>query len=86
MKSMTVRGIDQETAAKLRSVAKSQGKSINQVVLESIKASLGIGKNKKYTNSYDDLDFLFGKWSQEEFTFIQEKIEGERTIDQELWH
>ncbi|MFZ1986412.1 MAG: hypothetical protein WAU91_18525 [Desulfatitalea sp.] len=33
----------------------------------------------------DELHRLFGQWSQEEFMAIQGKIDGERTIDPELW-
>ena len=85
MKSMTVRGIDPKTAEALRIAAKKKGKSINQIAIESIKESLGISKAANYTRTYDDLDSLFGKWSQEEFERIQQKIDDERVIDEELW-
>lgn len=85
MKSMSLRGIDSATADKLRDIAQKQGKSINQVVLETIQKSLGLDKEPKYTCIYDDLDHLFGKWTQEEFDRIQGKIESERIIDKELW-
>ncbi|MFH2219893.1 MAG: antitoxin [Pseudomonadota bacterium] len=85
MKSMSIRGIDPAMADKLRDIAEKQGKSINQVVLETIQKSLGLDKEPKYTRIYDDLDHLFGKWTQEEFDRIQGKIESERTIDKELW-
>ncbi|MBU0987079.1 MAG: antitoxin [Proteobacteria bacterium] len=85
MKSMSIRGIDPAMADKLRDIAKKQGKSINQVVLETIQKSLGLDKQPKYTRIYDDLDHLFGKWTQAEFDRIQGKIESERTIDKELW-
>ena len=85
MKSMSLRGIDPATADKLRDIAQKQGKSINQVVLEIIQKSLGLDKEPKYTRIYDDLDNLFGKWTQDEFDRIQGKIESERIIDKELW-
>jgi len=85
MKTMTVRGIDPEMADALKKAAQNQGKSINQVALESIRSSLGLGKHNKYKIIYDDLDMLFGTWSDEDFKTIQGKIESERTIDQETW-
>jgi ribosomal protein S24E len=85
MKTMTVRGIDPIIAEKLRRAAKAQGKSVNQIVVETIQKSFGLDKQKKFTQTYDDLDHLFGKWSQEEFDQIQGKIDAERTIDEELW-
>jgi hypothetical protein len=85
MKSMSVRGIDPVLAKKLGQEAKKQGKSINQLVLEIIQKSFGLTKEKKYTRTYDDLDHLFGRWSQKDFDRIQRKIDQERTIDKELW-
>jgi ribosomal protein S24E len=85
MKAMTVRGVNPDMARKLQDLAKKQGKSINQVTLEIIQKSLGLNKEQKYTRIYDDLDHLFGQWSQEEFDLIQGKIDAERTIDKELW-
>ncbi len=85
MKSMTVRGIDPDLAERLNQAAKAQGKSINQVVIESIQKSFGLDKGKRYSRAYDDLDHLFGQWSQEEFEAIQGKIDSERIIDPELW-
>ena len=82
MKSMNIRGIDQNLAEELHRAAKKQGKSINQLVLETIRKSFGLNKTKKYTNTYDDLDHLFGRWSQKEFEQIQGKIDqllGEET-------
>ncbi|MCA1785702.1 MAG: hypothetical protein LC657_06955 [Desulfobacteraceae bacterium] len=40
---------------------------------------------KKFTREYDDLDSLFGRWSQQEFQTIQGRIDEERAIDSELW-
>ncbi len=49
------------------------------------KESLGFKKEKKYSREYDDLDDLFGRWSDDEYREIRAKITGERQIDQELW-
>ena len=85
MKSMTIRGIDEAMAAKLRHVAQQRGQSINQVVLDTIKKELGLEKVPKYTRIYDDLDHLFGTWTQDEFERIQARIATQRVIDKELW-
>jgi len=85
MKAITIRGIDPEVDEKLKKTAKEQGKSTNQLVLEMIRKNLGIEKEKKYSREYNDLDSLFGKWSEEEYKDITKKIERERTIDNELW-
>ena len=42
-------------------------------------------ENKKYSKQHNDLDHLFGKWTQDEFLKIQNIIDTQRDIDQELW-
>ena len=85
MKAVTIRGIEPEVSEKLKVTAAEQGKSINQLTIEIIKKSLGLIKEKKYSREYDDLDDLFGRWSEDEFKEISAKITKERQIDQELW-
>jgi hypothetical protein len=85
MKAVTIRGVEPEVAEKLKTTAEKQGKSINQLVLECIKKSLHLEKEKEYSREYTDLDDLFGSWSEDEFNDIQGKINRERYIDQELW-
>ena len=85
MKSITIRGIDDITSELLKQKASSEQKSMNQLLLETIKKSLGLAEVKKFTAEYNDLDCLFGQWSEDEFAAIQGKISRERQIDQDLW-
>ena len=85
MKTMTIRGFEPELAEKIRRTAEKEKKSINQLVIDIMKKHFGLEKEKKFTRSHDDLDHLFGKWSQEELDQIQGKIDSERKIDRELW-
>lgn len=85
MKAVTIRGVEPEVAEKLKSTAAQEGKSINQLTLDYIKAGLGLKKTKKYSREYDDLDHLFGRWSDDEYKDIQDKIDQGRRIDPELW-
>lgn len=85
MKAITIRGIDSSISSKLKQVAKNEKKSVNQLVLDMIKQNIGMQKRKKYTITYDDLDHLFGIWTDAEFNKIQSIIDGQRKIDRELW-
>ena len=85
MKAVTIRGVGPEVADKLKLTAAKQGKSINQLVLEIVKEGLGLKKGKKFSREYDDLNNLFGSWSDDEFRKIHTKIDQERQVDQELW-
>ena len=85
MKTITIRKIDDQLADLLKQKAHKEKKSLNQLLLETIKNSLGLAHEKRFTAEYHDLDHLFGRWSEEEFEKIQGKITRERQIDQELW-
>lgn len=85
MKAITIRGIDSSVSEKLKQVAKNEGKSVNQFVLDMIKQTVGMQKKKKFTQEHKDLDHLFGKWSRAEFEKIQGFIDSRRKIDPELW-
>ncbi len=85
MKAITIRGIDSSVSSKLKQVAKNERKSVNQLVLDMIKQNIGMQKRKKYTKKYNDLDHLFGKWTNAEFDKIQGIINSQRKIDLELW-
>ena len=85
MKSISLRGIDEELALRLKQEAEAARKSLNQYVLETIKRHVGLENERQFTRVYHDLDHLFGRWSDDEFNMIQGKIDAERLIDSELW-
>ena len=85
MKAITIRGIDPFVSEKLKQAAKTEGKSVNQLLLDLIKHCVGARKDKKFTKKHRELDHLFGKWSRDEFERIQGIIDSQRKIDGELW-
>jgi ribosomal protein S24E len=85
MKTITVRRIEPSLAKKLKQVANKEGKSVNQLVIETIKQYLGMKKERRFTVVYHDMDHIFGRWSEEEFEQIQGKIDSERKVEKELW-
>lgn len=85
MKSITVRGLEPSLAEKLKEKANKEKKSVNQLVIETIKQYLGVKKEKRFSIVYHDMDHMFGQWSDEEFRQIQGRIDSERTIEEELW-
>ena len=83
MKTITIRGIEPDLAEKLKQVAGQNGKSVNQLLIDTIEQSFGMKKKKKFTLVHDDMDHLFGRWSDEEFKRIQGRIDACRKIDEE---
>ena len=85
MGALSIRGVGEQLSTLLKQQAKASHKSVNQFVLETLKQHVGLDKSKRFTRKYDDLDDLFGKWSEGEYNKIQKKIDVERKIDKELW-
>lgn len=85
MKSISIQGIDEQLSMLLKQQAATARKSVNQFILDTLRKQLGLEKEKKFTAEHDDLDSLFGAWTEEEFSSIQGKISSERRIDTELW-
>jgi len=46
VKTITVRGMDASLAEKLRQASKKEGKSVNQIVIDTMKKQLGMEKEK----------------------------------------
>jgi len=84
MKTITLRGIDDETAAILKKQAKDSCTSVNATVLNLIRESMGLEK-KKRTRVYNDLDDLAGGWSKEDEQAFNETTQSFVKIDEELW-
>ena len=85
MSTLSIRGLDNALSEQLKKTASAEEKSVNQYVVDTLKQHLGLAKHKKFTQNFDDLDSLFGRWSDESFNAIEEKINSERQIDDELW-
>ncbi|CAK8725394.1 hypothetical protein GMJAKD_16355 [Candidatus Electrothrix aarhusensis] len=81
MESIALHGIDEQLSTLLKQRAAQAQKSIDQFIVDTLKKHLGLEQKKEY----DDLDVLFGSWTEEEFDSVQKKTSSERKIDQELW-
>jgi ribosomal protein S24E len=85
MKSMTIRGIDPELDKALKTKAAECQSSVNQLVIDALKAHFGLQKPQKYTKRYHDLDELFGCWDEGTFQQMETALQEQRQIDPELW-
>jgi hypothetical protein len=85
MKTLSVRGVDEELAGLIKQGAEAERKSVNAFVLDALREQLGAQKPKRFAREWHDLDDLFGRWSDQDYADIQGKIDEERQIDEELW-
>ncbi len=76
----TIRGIAERVDTRIRERAAREGKSLNETVLEVLKAGLGItGSGERYA----DLDDLAGTWVDDpEFDRAIQEMDR---VDPELW-
>jgi len=83
MKTITVRGLDENTYRRLKEEACQSGRSMNRLVVETLYEDFT--QHEESPIEYHDLDDLFGSWSQEEYEAITQTVGQNRQIDQELW-
>lgn len=84
MATMTLRGIDEQTAQALKERASREGTSVNAVTLRMLRESLGLEKRKR-SQTYSDLDHLAGNWSREEEAEFKRNTAIFEQVDEELW-
>lgn len=86
MKQLTIRGVTDELHYKLKIKADQHNLSINRYVLTIIKKQVGFSDHGLLNDAeFDDLDYLAGTWSQEQYQEFQNLLQGQRTIDPDLW-
>ena len=82
----TVRGFDEELQRRIRSLARSEGISLNQAVLRLLRRGAGLaGPGERADVVGSSLDYLIGTWTEEEAREVEEAIEVFERIDPSLW-
>lgn len=84
MKTLSLRGIDDEMAEALNKEAKRANASLNATLLNLIRESIGL-KKKRWTRVYTDLDDLAGTWSEKDEKEFKESTSAFSRIDEDLW-
>lgn len=85
MKTISLRGVEDETARKLTEEAVQRGTSVNTLILQFINAGMGMKVPAKKHQEYHDLDQLAGTWTEEDSADLMGAISGFEHIDKELW-
>ncbi len=87
MSQITLRNIDPELLKKIKEMAQKENTSMDKLITRILKQAVQSGKKKAIPgqNRYDDLDELFGVWSDEEAKTFEEALKLQRKVDEELW-
>lgn len=79
-RQLTVRGVPEEVAKKLKKRAAEEGKSLNRVLVEALSLSAGMTGDSMRVH---DLDWIAGTWVEDpEFDAA---LAAQDTVDEELW-
>lgn len=84
MKTLTLRGIDDELAQGLERLARQGRDSMNAVILRLLRDRLGLSK-PKFREVHHDLDDLAGTWTREETREFDDVVREFSHIDDEMW-
>ncbi len=83
---LTIRGLDDDLARKVRSLAKDEGLSLNQAVLKLLRRGAGLAAPKPDEDVIgNSLDWFIGSWSDQDLKEFQEATKIFDEIDEELW-
>jgi hypothetical protein len=85
MSNLSIRGLDEKTAALLKQAARKTGKSVNAQVIEFVHQGLGLASRGARGLGHTDLDHLAGTWTEEEAREFEEHIASFEAVDEDLW-
>ena len=80
-----VRGIDDYVATCLKKAAHEKKISLNALIVNLLRQSLGLDAKQHISNCYHDLDQLAGTWDKKEMGSFRKTAEDFERIDQEIW-
>ena len=84
MKTVTIRGIDENLDKMIKTLAGKAGMSINQWLIMALKKATCLDRDKVF-NEYHDLDSLAGGWPKEEALQFRKNTGIFEAIDEEIW-
>lgn len=77
-RQLTVRGVSEEVGRRLETLSKTQGKSVNRLILEILEAAVGVDRRRERLKRYVT-------WTEQDLLEFEEALASQRVIDDELW-
>jgi len=84
MAAMTLRGLNEEEAQRLREEARRQEISLNALLLRLVREGAGLAKRPRLSRRRD-LDALAGTWTEEDADAFTKALEDTERVDPEMW-
>lgn len=77
-RQLTIRGVSEETASRLKRLSREREQSMNATVLEILRRALGTEERRRHLERYVT-------WTPADRAEFEETLQAQRTIDDELW-
>lgn len=77
-KQMTIRGVPDEVAKRLRHLSRARGGSVNTTVLDILSQAVGVDARREHLARY-------ATWTPEDLAEVEEAVAAQRVIDDSLW-
>jgi hypothetical protein len=84
MAALTLRGLDEATATRLKQEARQRGVSVNALLRAMVEEGLGLSRRTR-GRRHDDLDHLAGSWSAADARQFGAATAAFEQVDEELW-
>lgn len=84
MANLSLRGLDEEIKERLTSEARQRSMSVNALLLELIRRSVGLGGDNDRP-CFHDLDELAGTWSADDAADFSAATAMFSAVDDDLW-
>lgn len=75
---LTIRGVADETARRLKRLSREREQSVNATVLEILERAVGTEERRRRLERY-------ATWTPADRTEFDRALQAQRTIDDELW-
>jgi plasmid stability protein len=75
---MTLRGVPDELASRLRSLAKARGESLNSTLLRILEDAVGMNGRRSRLERY-------ATWTKEDLAEFEEVLGAQRRVEDDLW-
>ena len=86
MEQLTVRGLDEELARRIRHLADQKGISLNRAALTLLRRGAGLAPGKPVADIVgSSLDHLIGTWTDEEGLEMDHAIRDLSQIERGMW-
>jgi hypothetical protein len=82
---LTIRGISPELAEAVRRLAREEGISLNKAAVRMLAKGANLGPHKNAGATGNDIDHLFGTWTESEAKAFFKSIEWCEQVDEDLW-